>query len=317
MKFKNVLMTIAVCFFVSMLVFPCAGLAKTKQMTIGTASMGGAYYPVGTGIASLINKYVPGTDVRVEVTGGSVENPRLVGGGETDLAITNAGPGFAAYKGNKPYPKAFPILSLGYMYPSTLHMVTRQDTGIKTLTDLKGKRVGCGVAGGGTILMMKRIFPLIGMSIKDIKPSYIGYRDASLAVQDGNLDATFVLAGAPASAIMELGMRRPIRFIEIKQETVDAFVKKYPFYTGVVVPKAFYKTPGDVLAVGAGNLLIVHKDMDAELAYKITAATFGHVDEFRKVHPSAKVISLENAVNSPVPLHPGAARFYKEKGILK
>jgi TRAP transporter TAXI family solute receptor len=116
---------------------------------------------------------------------------------------------------------------------------------------------------------------------------------------------------------MELGMHRPIRFIEISQKTVDLFVKKYPFYTGVMIPKDYYKTSGDVTAVGAGNLLIVNKDMDAELAYKITAATFGHIDEFQKVHPSAKVISLETAPNSPVPLHPGAARFYKEKGVIK
>lgn len=317
MKLKNFMLTISVLFLIAVFMCPAVGFAKTKQMTIGTASMGGAYYPVGTGIASLVNKYVAGADVRVEVTGGAVVNPRLVGGGETDMAITNAGPGFAAYKGNKPYSKALPILSLGYMYPSTLHMVTRQDTDIYKLTDLKGKRVGCGVAGGGTILMMKRMFPLVGMSVKDIKPNYIGYKDASMAVQDGNLDATFVLAGAPTAAISELGMRRPIRFIEIKQSTVDAFVKKYPFYTGVIIPKEFYKTSADILAVGAGNLLIVHKDMDADLAYKITAATFGHVDEFRKVHPSAKVISLENAIKSPVPLHPGAIRFYKEKGVLK
>ena len=126
-----------------------------------------------------------------------------------------------------------------------------------------------------------------------------------------------MLAGAPTSAIMELGMHRPIRFIDISQKTIDQFVEKFPFYTAVNIPKDFYKTPGDVLAVGAGNLLIVNKDMDEELAYKITAATFGHVAEFQKVHPSAKVISLKTAPNSPVQLHTGAARFYKEKGVIK
>ena len=96
MKLKNFMLTISVLFLIAVFMCPAAGFAKTKQMTIGTASMGGAYYPVGTGIASLVNKYVAGADVRVEVTGGAVVNPRLVGGGETDMAITNAGPGFAA-----------------------------------------------------------------------------------------------------------------------------------------------------------------------------------------------------------------------------
>ena len=312
-------MLIASGIFTVMAVFilPAAGLAGTKKMTVKTGPMGGAWYPVGTEIAALINKYVPGIDARVEAEGGAVENPRMVGEAETDLAITNAGSGFAAYKGNKPYTRAYPILSLGYMYPSTLHMVTRQDSGIKTLEDLKGKRVGCGVTGGGTILLMERIFALLGMSIEDIEPNYLGYEDASLGVREGYLDATFVLAGVPASAITELGMHRPIRFIEISQKTVDLLVEKYPFYTGLTIPKACYKTSGDVLAVGAGNLLIVNRDMSMELAYKITAATFGHIEEFQKAHPSAKSIRLETAPNSPVPLHPGAARFYKEKGVLK
>ena len=317
MKQKGLLATLGILAIAALLVWPVTGHGAAKRMTIGTATIGGAYYPVGTGIASMINKYVPGTDVRVEVTGGAVENPRLVGGGETDLGITNTAPGYFAYKGTKPYPKALPILALAYMYPSTLHMFTRQNTDIHTLTDLKGRRVGCGVAGGGTILMMHRLFPLVGMSVKDIKPSYIGYKDASLALQDGNLDASFVLAGAPTAAVLELQVRTPVRFLEVKEETIQAFEKKFPYYIRVVVPKDFYKTPKDVLTVGAGNLLIVNKNMSEDMAYKITTALFDHVDEFRKVHPSAKVISLKTAPKSVVPLHPGAARYYREKGVLK
>ena len=317
MKQKSLLATLGILALAALFLFPVAGGAAGKRMTIGTATIGGAYYPVGTGIASMINKYIPGTDVRVEVTGGAVEDPRLVGTGETDLGITNTAPGYFAHKGMKPYGKPLPIRTLAYMYPSTLHMVTRQDAGIHTLTDLKGRRVGCGVAGGGTILMMQRLFPLVGISIKDIKPSYIGYKDASLALQDGNLDASFVLAGAPTAAILELQTRTPIRFLKVTEETIQAFEKKFPFYIRVVIPKDFYKTSEDVLTVGAGNLLIVNSSMTDDMAYKITAALFDHVDEFRKVHPSAKVISLETAPKSVVPLHPGAARYYREKGVLK
>lgn len=317
MKQKGLLATLGILAIAALLVLPVTGHGAAKRMTIGTATIGGAYYPVGTGIASMINKYVPGTDVRVEVTGGAVENPRLVGGGETDLGITNTAPGYFAYKGTKPYSKALPIRALAYMYPSTLHMFTRQNTDIHTLTDLKGRRVGCGVAGGGTILMMRRLFPLVGMSVKDIKPSYIGYKDASLALQDGNLDASFVLAGAPTACILELQVRTPVRFLKVKEETIQAFEKKFPYYIRVVVPKDFYKTPKDVLTVGAGNLLIVNKNMSEDMAYKITTALFDHVDEFQKVHPSAKVISLKTAPKSVVPLHPGAARYYREKGVLK
>jgi TRAP transporter TAXI family solute receptor len=291
--------------------------AAKKKLTIGTASMGGAFYPVGTGIASLINKYVPGVDVRVEVTGGAVENPRLVGGGETDLGITNTSTAFFAVKGMKPYPKKLPIRAICLMYPSTFHMISRKNSGIQRLPDLKGKRVAVGPAGGGTISLLQRLLTIYNMTIKDFKPSYISYNDGSLALQDGNVDATILLAGAPTSAVKELTVRTPIQFLKMKEEEVRQFLDKYPYYMQVIIPKSYYGTDADVLTVGVGNLLIVNEKMDADLVYKITAALYNHVEEFKKVHPATKVVSLESAPNTVIPLHPGAQRYFKEKGLIR
>jgi len=317
MKRKSLLATFGISALAVLLLLPAGGQAASKQMTIGTASMGGAYYPVGTGIASLINKYVPGVDVRVEVTGGAVENPRLVGGGKTDLGIANTSTGYFALKGMKPYPKALPIRALAYMYPSTLHMVTRKDFEVQTLMDLKGRRVAVGPAAGGTISLLRRLLSSIDMNVKDLKPSYISYKDGSLALQDGNVEASILLAGAPTSAVLELSVRTPIRFLHIDEAAVQKFLKEFPYYVRVVIPQSYYKTDSDVLSVGAGNLLIVNEAMGDDLAYKITAALYNHVGEFQKVHPATKVVSLQTAPDAVIPLHPGAERYYREKGVLK
>jgi len=298
-------------------ILPGASFAARKQMTIGTASMGGAYYPVGTGVASLINKYVPEVDVRVEVTGGAVENPRLVGKGNTDIGITNGNTGYYAVKAMKPYTESLPIRAIASMYPSVFHMVTKKDSPVQTLADIRGRPVAVGPAGGGTIALLHNLLTVYNMSVKDFKPSYISYTDGSMALQDGNVDASILLAGAPTSAVKELIVRTPIRFFKMEESEVSKFLKEYPFYVRVVIPKSYYNTDSDVLTVGAGNLLIVNEKMDADMAYKITAALYDHVDEFKKVHPATKVVSLESAPNSVISLHPGAERYFKEKGVLK
>jgi TRAP transporter TAXI family solute receptor len=317
MKPKNVLTVSGIVALLIILLIPGSGFAARKQMTIGTASMGGAYYPVGTGVASLISKYVPEVDIRVEVTGGAVENPRLVGKGQTDIGITNSSTGYFAIKAMKPYTEPLPIRAIASMYPSTFHMVTKKDSPINTLADIKGRPVAVGPAGGGTISLLNNLLTVYGMTAKDFKPSYISYNDGSMALQDGNVDASILLAGAPTAAVKELMVRTPIRFIRMDEPIVQKFIEKYPYYVRVVIPKNTYNTDENVLTVGAGNLLIVNEAMSDELAYKITAALYDHVDEFQKVHPSTKEVSLESAPQAGIPLHPGAERYYREKGALK
>ncbi len=126
-----------------------------------------------------------------------------------------------------------------------------------------------------------------------------------------------LLAGAPTSAVLELSARTPIQFLHVSEDDAQKFLKKWPYYISVVIPKSYYKTDQDALAIGGGNMLIVNEAMSEELAYKITAALYDHVDEFKKVHPATKVVELKSAPNTIVPLHPGAQRYYKEKGVLK
>ena len=166
-------------------------------------------------------------------------------------------------------------------------------------------------------MMLKRLLPFYDFTVKDLKASYISYKDGSMALQDGNVEASILLAGAPTGALKALIVRTPIRFLEIEPSVLDAFLTKHPYYVPVTVPKSYYDTEEDAQTVGSGNCLIVNESMSDEMAYKITAALFDHVDEFKKVHPATVVVSLENAPNAYIPLHPGAKRYYREKGVMK
>ena len=319
MKRMSVFSLCAVAVLAGLLAVCGAGeAAPAKQkMSIATASIGGAYYPVGTGIANLINKYVPAVEVRVEVTGGGMDNARLVGSGESDLGLSNASQVSMAIDGKKPFAKKYPLRVIAHVYPSVYHMVTRENSPYRSLEDLKGRRVAVGPAGGGTYMFLRELAAVSGLDIKDFKLSYISYNDGVLALQDGNVDANFALAGAPTAAIMELATRTPLRHISMKEDVLQKFLARHSYHIRFVIPKDMYKTKEDGVTFAGGNLLVVNQGMSADMAYKITAALYNHLEELRAVHPSTKGVTLDLAPQTSSPLHPGAERYYREKGLLK
>jgi len=171
--------------------------ASSQELRIGTASQGGAFYPVGQAISSLVNNYADGLTMVPVVTQGSVQNPRLVNSGEVDIAITNNNLGVLANKGVGPYSKsgAMDLRAIGSLHFSVLHMMTLDGSDINSVADLKGKRVAVGPAGGGTIPFMGQVLGLYGLSIDDITPSFLSYGDGFSQLADGNVDAAFALSG--------------------------------------------------------------------------------------------------------------------------
>jgi len=290
-----------------------------RQLTIGTASLGGAYYPVGSGIAEVVTKHVPDIQMTAEVTGGSVENPRLVGTGQTDVGICNANHGYAALKGETPYDKKFDIRAIGALHSSVLHIVTIDGSGIKTLSDLKGKRVAMGPAGGGAAPMLKAVLSVFGdVKFEDLRPSYISFSDGMTDLKDGNVKASVVLAGFPAAAVMELGVTHKVRFLEIPEAKITEIGKKYPYYSRMTIPASIYKTEKEPVVLVVRNLLVVSTKLDEETAYKITKAIYAHLDELVTYHDSLKHVTLKDAPDvAGIPLHAGALKFFKEKGLVK
>lgn len=283
-----------------------------EELRIGTASLGGAFYPVGQGIANLVTEHVDGVSMVPVVTQGSVQNPRLVASGETDLGITNANLLYLAVNGEKPYPGVLDIAPLGALHPSILHIVTLDGSPIETFADLKGKRLAVGPAGGGTLSFLTRLLEVYGMSPDDITPSFLSYSDGFSQLSDGNVDAALALSGYPTSAVMQTQATNQLKFVSIADDKLAEILKTYPYYSKVTLPKDVYGLDEDAVVLGVNNVLIAPSSMDEERAYAITKAVYGHLDAFGEENANAKQIRLSDSLELAVPLHPGAQRFFDE-----
>lgn len=283
-----------------------------QELRIGTASLGGAFYPVGQGIANLVTEHAPGLSMVPIVTQGSVENPRLVASGETDVGITNANLLYLAVKGQDPYSEQLKIAPLGTLHPSILHIITLAGSSIDTFADLKGKRVAVGPPGGGTMSFMQRLLEAHGMSMSDIKPSFLSYSDGFSQLSDGNVDAALALSGYPASAVMQAQATNKLKFVRIEDGKFDQILEKYPYYSKITVPKDVYALDKNAEALGVNNVLIAPTSMSNDRAYAITKAVYDHLDEFAAMNANAKQIVAGDARKLAVPLHPGAQRYFDE-----
>jgi len=297
-------------------VFAATALGQRVQaqdeLRIGTASLGGAFYPVGQGIANLVTEHVDGVSMVPVVTQGAVQNPRLVASGETDLGITNANLLYLAVNGEKPFAEALEIAPIGALHPSILHIVTLDGSPIETFADLKGKRLAVGPAGGGTLSFLTRLLEVYGMSPSDITPSFLSYADGFSQLSDGNVDAALALSGYPTSAVMQTQATNKLKFVKIADDKLAEMLEKYPYYSKVDLPKDVYGLDEDAVVLGVNNVLIAPASMDEDRAYAITKAVYGHLDAFGEENANAKQIKLSDSLDLAVPLHPGAQRFFDE-----
>jgi TRAP transporter TAXI family solute receptor len=287
-------------------------VAASAELRIGTASQGGAFYPVGQAISTLVGKYAKDTTMVPIVTGGSVENPKLINSGEVDVAITNNNLSVLANKGVGPYKSsgAMNLRALGSLHYSILHMMTLDGSDIGSIADLKGKRIAVGPAGGGTIPFLGQVLALEGLTIDDITPSFLSYGDGFSQLADGNVDAAFALSGYPAGAVMQAQANKKLKFIPMTDEQVATALEKYPNYNKVVVPADTYGTDADGTVLGVNNMLIVDAGMDETTAFEITKAIYDNMDEFRAENALANQIDPELSKNLKIPLHPGAAKYF-------
>jgi len=305
MKFKSALAALAV------FVIASSTASAQEKLRIGTASLGGAYYPMGQALSSMVNKHAEGFEMVPIVTGGGAENPRLVDSGEVDLGIAPASLSFLAVKGKGPYKDALNIQAMGTLHSSVLHMVTLPGSGIETLEDLKGKRVAIGPAGGGTLSIMRNLLKLVDMSIEDIVPSFLSYADGFSQLADGNVDASFALAGYPTSAVLQTGATKELQFIELSDEMMEKVTSTYPYYSNATVPAAAYDSGKDITVIGSANMLIASGEMDEKRATTLLEAIYGNLDDLISENALAKQIVPENSLDLPIPLHPAAKAYFE------
>lgn len=287
------------------------------QLNWAAAGVGGTFYPLSIGIAKVIEKHVPEVKITIETTGGGVENARLVGAGDNDLGMSNSNFIYFALKGMEPYKKSYKLYSVAYLYAASLHLIVPVSSPIKSIKDFKGKKIAVGPAGGGTINTFRHLLSFYGLEEKDLRLSFISFSDGSMALRDGSVDVNMVIAGAPAAAAKELAETAKVRFISIEEDVLKKMREKFGYYVRTVFPRSMFKTPEDVVTVGLGVEWIVRDGIPDDLIYKMVKAVFEHLDEIGKSHPQGKEISVETALMASIPLHPGAIKFYKEKGVLK
>ncbi len=307
-----------------MICLVCAhpSLAQKKFLTLASGSPGGVYYPLGGGMAVIIQKT---TDLRcaAESTGASVENCRLVGAGESDMGMVMGSIAYKALGGEKPFEQKLPLVALFQMYPAPEHIVTVSGKGIKSIRDLKGKKVSIDVPGSGCAVMAQAMLQEYGFDLqKDLTIAHLSQTESAQALKDGIIDAVFFNFAYPGAAVLDLAATRDIVLVPVEPEMADRIVKKFPYYVKITIPaKTYPKVDYDVLCVGDSNVMVANRKMDDLVAYKVVKAIFENVDKgqwaLKNVHPVAAQFTPQNAVNSPIPLHPGAIKYFKEVGALK
>ncbi len=295
--------------------------AKTvTQIAIATAGTGGAYYPIGVGLSEIFKKAIPNMHVSVEVTGGTVENPGLVDLGDCEVGIANSDLAYFAYVGETPFEKEHPNLR-GYingMAPGVVHYAVLESSGVKTLDDLVGKRVAVGPQGNSTSLFLEKALKLKGYSWNDIIPSYLSFSEGMQALADGKVAMAIASAGPPVSAIQELkATGKKFNLIEFEEPFRTQFLEAYPYYIAYDIPKEMYGLDHDTHTVATQNMLMVNAKLDADLVYEMTKAVFENFGMLVAASPSAETITPEIAPLTSIPLHEGAARYYKEIGVLQ
>jgi uncharacterized protein len=299
-----------------------ASAASAQNISIATGGTGGVYYPMGGGVAAVLSKHVPGMQATAEVTGGSVDNLKLVGTGKPYIAFSmtdaaqDAMRGEDKFKGNK-----VPLKTLMILYPNRMHVVSVEGRGVAKMADLKGKRVSTGSPGSATEVMAFRVIEAVGLDKDaDMKRERLGVAESVNALKDGKIDAFFWVGGLPTAAVTDLANtpNTKIKMID-HADAVAAMNKKYGnLYVQDAIPKDTYKgMEADNHQATVMNILVSHESMDDKTAYNIVKTIFDRKDDIVAVHKEAANFKLENqkASASPIPFHPGAVKYFAEKGI--
>jgi len=298
-------------------------LAQAQNISIATGGTGGVYYPLGGGMAAVLSKYVSGLQATAEVTGGSVANLQLIGTGKPYIAMTMVDAGLDAYKGQDKFTgKPVPVRTLMVMYPNRMHVVSIEGTGVTKMSDLKGKRVSTGSGGSATEVMAFRVIEAAGLDKdKDMRRERLGVAESVNALKDRKIDAFFWVGGLPTAAVTDLASTPGVKIKMIDHDNlVAAMNKKYGnLYVQDRIPKDTYRgMEADNKQATVMNLLVAHQNMDEKTAYSIVKAVFEHLDELIRVHGEAQNFKLENqktAAAGGIPWHPGAAKYYAERGV--
>ncbi len=290
-------------------------------VSIATGGTGGAYYPLGGAMAKIFNENVPGVTANAQSTGASVENIGLVEQGETEIAFVQNDVTYYAYTGTETFEgkdKITNIRGMAMLYPEVIQIIATKESGIKSVSDLKGKKVAVGAPGSGTEVNARQILEEHGIVYADLgKADYLSFNEAADQLKDKQVDAAFVTAALPTAAVTEVTQTADIVIVPVESEKIASLAAKYPFYTEVLIEGGNYKgNDDDVVAAAVMAMLVVPEDLDEDLVYNLTKSIFEQRQVIVDTHARGNDIQLETALDGmPIELHSGAKKYYDEKGI--
>lgn len=323
MKQKRLIMSVII---VAALFLTTEGIAARVNYLFATGGVSGTYYPLGGIIAQIWNKKIPDLNVTVQATGASVENIRLLGSKSAEVALSLNDVNHYGYNGLEVFKakneKYTNFSAIGNVYPDVIQIISRKSGPIKTIADLKGKKVAVGAPGSGAQVSARQILGLYGIDYqtrKDLHPVYLSPTESADQFKDNHLDACYFSQSTPNSAIQDINVMNPIQFLEIDDAMCAKITKTYPFFEGFVISANTYQGQSKpVKTVAVWSSMLVRNDLPEDIVYQMTKIMYEENAAIAQGHSAGKYIKLENATGGiSIPFHPGAIKYFKEKGIMK
>ena len=285
-------------------------------VNIATGGTAGTYYPIGGAIAEVLNKDAEGINASAQSTGASVANINMLKDKQVDMAIVQNDIAYYAVNGTEMFSEKIEnIRGIASLYPETCQFVTLEDSGIKSISDLKGKRVAVGAAGSGVEGNVRQILKAYGLTYDDIDEQFLSFAEGATALKDGTVDVACLTAGYPTASVQDVASQKKIRLISLDNDKIETLIKDYPFYTKSTIPSGTYQGfDEEVQTVSVMAILVATDKMTDDTGYAITKAIFGGLDKISAAHSAAKAISKEKALDGMdfINMNGGAKKFLKE-----
>ena len=294
-------------------------VSAQEFISIATGGTAGVYYPLGGGMAELINEHVDNVNATAEVSGASVENVRLIQNQEVEFALVQNDISFYAKNGTEMFDgdPLDDLRGVALLYPEIIQIVTLEGNEIESVYDFEDKRIAVGAPGSGTEANARQIIEAHGLTYDDMTIDYLSFAEAVDQLRDGHVDAAFITAGIPTSAIMDLAATNDVKVLNIEEDIVTQLQENYPFYTSIDIPGGTYSgIDEDISTVTVLAMIIANQAADEDMVYNVTAAIFDNLDRLAETHARGEDVSLETALDGmPIEMHPGAQRYFDEQGL--
>jgi len=309
-----------VCVTVLFLMGAVASGYAADNLVLATGGTAGTYYPFGGALAKIWNSKIKDMNVTAQTSGASGENVRLINKKEVELALVQSDTLDFAFNATEAFKEPLKGMSaIAVLYPEIIQVVVAAAGPVKSIADLKGKKVGVGAPGSGTEANFRQLLDAYGMKREDVNAQFLSFSESAEAYKDKHIDAFIVTAGIPNAGIMDVATQNEIRILSIPADVAAKLTQKYPFLAAVKVPANTYKgQTAEASTVAVNAVLIAGNSLSEAMVYNLTKALFEYQADLASAHAKGKELNLQFAVKGvSIPFHPGAVKYYKEKSLMK